>query len=70
MAKEAAAVGLPEKVFIHAEADAIFRCKNLKRAHRIFVSRVMKDGSFGLAKPCPVCESLIRKAGIKIVEHT
>jgi deoxycytidylate deaminase len=64
------AVGRPEKTFLHAEVSAIIRCKNLKKAHKIFVSRVMQNGEYGLAKPCPVCERAIKLAGIKIVEYT
>ncbi len=70
MAREAAAVGLPDKQFIHAEFDAIMKCRDLSKAHRIFVTRTDEKGVYGNAKPCPVCESLIRKAGIKIVDHT
>lgn len=70
MAKIAASVGLPEKQYLHAEMDAILRCKNTKKAHRIAVFRVMKDGTFGNAKPCPVCTKAISLAGIKIIEHT
>ena len=69
MAEAAEKVGLPHKQFIHAEADAIFRCKNLDKAYRIFVTRTTKSG-YGLAKPCLVCQQLIESAGIKVVEHT
>ena len=63
-------VGLPEKQFLHAEIHAIVRCRNLKRAHRIVVTRFGAAGDPKNAKPCPVCASAIRAAGIKIVEHT
>ena len=69
-ARCAAKVGLPEKQWIHAEIDAIIRCRNLKDAHRIFVSRISKAGDYGLAKPCPICEQAIKEAGIKHVEWT
>lgn len=68
-AKEAESLGLPQKKFIHAEA-AIFRLKRADKPHRIFVSRITKGGNFANAAPCPVCRSLIEKAGIKIIEHT
>lgn len=63
-------VGLPEKQFLHAEIHAISRCKKLDRAHRISVMRFDAKGKPSNAKPCPVCESAIRAAGISIVEHT
>jgi len=69
-ALHAAKVGRPEKIFLHAEMDAIIRCKNLSRASKILVSRVSKKGKYVNAKPCPVCESAIKEAGIKNVEWT
>lgn len=69
-AKHAKAVGLPEKQFLHAEIAAIIRCKDLSRAHKILVTRIDRKGRTALAKPCPVCESAIREAGIKNVEWT
>lgn len=70
MAIHGNAVGRPEKHFLHAEVAAIIRCRDLSKAYKIFISRILKDGEFGLAKPCPICERAIRLAGIKIVEHT
>lgn len=69
-AKHACMVGLPDKQFLHAEIHAISRCKQLHRAHRIVVMRFDSVGKPKNAKPCPVCESAIKAAGIKIVEHT
>lgn len=63
-------VGLPHKVFLHAEVHAITRLTELKKAHRIHIIRTLKDGSHGNAKPCPVCESAIKAAGIKYVTYT
>lgn len=56
--------------FIHAEVDAIIRCKELSRAHRILVTRVRRDGSYGMAAPCKACQIALQRAGIEIVEHT
>lgn len=69
-AKHASRVGLVEKQFLHAEVHAIVRCKDLSKAHKIFISRWGKNGEPMFAKPCPVCESAIKAAGIEIVEHT
>ena len=63
-------VGMPYKQNLHAEIDAIIRCKNIKKAHRIFISRVLRDGSYGLAAPCKICLSAIKTTNIKIIEHT
>lgn len=63
-------VGLPDKQFLHAEIHAIARCRHLERAHRIVVMRFDRSGEPRNAKPCPVCQSAIEAAGIKVVEHT
>lgn len=69
-AKHAQQVGMKEKVYLHAEIAAIARCKDLNKAHKIFVVRTGKTGATLLAKPCPVCMSAIKAANIKYVEHT
>ena len=38
-ARYATQVGEPSKVFLHAEVDAIVKCKNLDKAHKIVVFR-------------------------------
>ena len=63
-------VGLPHKHFLHAELDAIIRCKDLSKAKKIFVARVKRDGNYGNAEPCPICREAIKDAGIKNVEWT
>lgn len=68
--KYATKCGLDEKEYLHAELHAIIRCSDLSKAHRIFVSRWNRKGEPLLAKPCPICQSAIEAAGIKIVEHT
>ena len=36
-------VGEPHKIFMHAEIAAIARCKDLTRAHRMFVTRFGRE---------------------------
>lgn len=62
--------GSPMKQFLHAEIHAIVRCRDIKRAHRMFISRWDRQGNPVLAKPCEVCQSAIAAAGISIVEYT
>ena len=69
-ARHAHKVGLPDKIFLHAEMDAIIRCRDLSVAHKILVTRVTRNGKYGNAKPCPVCQSAIKEAGIRQVEWT
>lgn len=63
-------VGLPDKQFLHAEIHAIVRCKQLHRAHSISIMRFDSKGNPRNAKPCAVCLSAIKAAGIKHMEYT
>jgi tRNA(Arg) A34 adenosine deaminase TadA len=69
-ARHAAIVGTPDRQFLHAEIHAIIKCRDITKAHKIFVSRWDRKGRPALAKPCPVCMSAIEAAGIEIIEHT
>lgn len=62
-------VGLPEKIFLHAEISAIIKARK-KTIHKISIARFGADGSTRLAKPCPICQLAIKQAGIKVVEYT
>lgn len=69
-ARHAKVTGHPEKQYLHAEVHAITRCRDLRRAHSIFIARYNKKGEPVLAKPCPVCMSAIRESGIRHIRHT
>ena len=69
-AKHAAKVGEAYKVYMHAEVHAITRCKDLSKAHRIFISRYNENGTTATAKPCKICQSAITATNIQIIEHT
>ena len=69
-AKHASKVGLPDKIYVHAEIGCIIKCKDLSKAHKISVFRYTKDGKPANAKPCKVCMSALDEAGIEIIEHT
>lgn len=69
-AKHAKKVGKDDAIYLHAEVHAIVRCKDLTKATKIFVSRWDKNGNPVLAKPCPVCMSAIKAAGIGKIEYT
>ncbi len=58
---------------IHAEIDAILKVR--KRTDltgaKIYVARIKKsDGETGSSKPCPMCQTVIKKFGIKKVYYT
>lgn len=63
-------VGEHYKIYLHAEVHAITRCRDLKRAYKIRVFRFDKKGKPILAKPCEICNTAIKAAGITIVQHT
>ena len=62
--------GEPHKIFKHAELDAILRCDDISKVHKISVFRYNRQGKPMMAKPCKLCQSLIDKVGIKVVEYT
>lgn len=62
--------GLSEKIFLHAEIDAIVKCSDLSKVHRILVTRYNKAGKPVMAKPCEICQLALKHVGIKIIEHT
>lgn len=63
-------VGMPHKIYLHSEIDAIVKCKDLTKAHKISIFRHNKEGKPMLAKPCPICTEAIKVAGIKHIEFT
>lgn len=56
----------------HAEIDAISKAKNTKmlKQSRIYVSRVKKDGSLGMCRPCPACLQALGNSGISEIFYT
>jgi len=69
-AEYARRAGEPYKVYLHAEIDAIIKCPDLKKAHKLEVFRFTEEGSPASACPCKICASAIQVAGIKHVEYT
>lgn len=70
-ARYAKQVGLDNKIFLHAEMDAIIRAGiKIKNAYKICVFRFNLQGEPRCAKPCPICSEAIRHTPIKIIEHT
>lgn len=56
---------------IHAEIAAINNTRAADRSgSTIYVARWMRRGQLGLAKPCPACEKVLRKLGIKKVYYS
>ena len=61
--------GRPEAVYLHAEIAALLRAKD-DRPFKIHIERYKKDGSPGLAKPCPACMLALKAYGIQQISYT
>lgn len=60
----------PHKIYLHAEIDALTKCKDLSKAYKIIITRTNKQGSYLLAAPCSICIEALRQTPIKIIEHS
>lgn len=69
-AKMAQQVGMPHRVFLHAEIAALAKLKDWSKAHKMVVTRFNEKGEPVLAKPCACCEQAISLTPIVKVEHT
>lgn len=58
----------PKKIYLHAEIDALIRAR--EKVHKMHIMRKLKNGKFGLAKPCPVCQLALEAYKVKVVTHT
>lgn len=62
-------VGCVTRVFLHAEIAALLKCRD-KEVYELSIERRKRDGSPGLAKPCPICEAAIAAWGVRKVSYT
>lgn len=61
--------------FPHRKAHAEVRCiRNASwekvEGSSVFVWRIKDDGTFGLAKPCPLCRDFLKQRGIKKIGYS
>lgn len=57
--------------FIHAELDAIIKSSYVSlNGYQMYIARVLKDNSFGLARPCKSCIEILLSYGINIVNYS
>ena len=62
-------VGLPKKIYLHAEVQSLLRCKDTQ-PYKLTIERYDDKGGPALAKPCPVCVEAIKAWGVCVVEYT
>ncbi len=56
---------------LHAEMDALLRCPEADaEGAEVIVVRVKPSGKPGLAKPCGVCQGILRRFGVRRVFYT
>ena len=60
--------GTPQQQ-LHAEMHALLRCGSTEGAD-VIVARCKPSGKPGLAKPCEICEGILRRFGIRRVFYT
>lgn len=63
-------VGMEKRIYLHAEVHALVQIRDWSDAFKIVVCRFDSEGREVNAKPCPICEYVIKQTGIKKVEHT
>lgn len=54
---------------LHAEMDALLRCGSSEGAE-VIVVRSKPSGKPGLAKPCDICQGILRRFGVRRVFYT
>lgn len=68
-AKLAKLVGKEHSVYLHAEIHAITKLR-FGTPYAIEVYRYLANGTPANSKPCEICQTAIRLAGIKKIYHT
>lgn len=62
-----------ERNTLHAEMMALLKARGLDidfGKASLFVCRIRKDGSKGMAKPCEACTEMIKSLGVRDVYYT
>ena len=68
--KFAVEAGKPDAIFLHAEIDALRKCKDWDEIDKIVIERYDTKGNPKLARPCKVCDHALKSIGISKVEYT
>jgi len=65
----ASLLGMPKKIYLHAEVAALLRAGKTP-VHRIHIDRWGSAGQLLLAKPCPICMEAIKAYGVKLITYS
>jgi len=68
-------LGKPERIYLHAETDAVIKCINKHgidalRDADIFIVRFSKKGDTASSKPCNMCRYMLQSYAVRHVFHT
>lgn len=69
-AKYAEMCGLPHKIYLHAELNAILKLRQPWKAYSIHVERYDANGNPANAQPCVICQKAIESLGLKEITWT
>ncbi len=67
-AKLANLVGMPHRIYLHAEIAALIASN--EPVEVLVVASVTKEGKPAMAKPCPVCQKALEFAHVKVLIYT
>lgn len=62
-------VGKPKKIYLHAELDALLKARP-HQVYKLVVLRVGKSGKYLNAKPCKICQEIIKLFNVQKIEHS
>lgn len=65
--KFACKVGQPMRQMLHAEIDALIKCRH--DPYYLVVVRITKTG-LSIAKPCAICDRAILDSGVRVLYYT
>jgi cytidine deaminase len=63
-------LGIPHKVYLHAEVAALVKAIKYGKPYSIEVERYDKKGSPKDASPCVICQEVIKFFGVSKVTYT
>lgn len=71
--RHATAAGSPDRIYLHAEIDAIVKLAKddtWRAAYSMTIVRLTRKGKLGMARPCPVCMRALKELDIRWIEYT
>lgn len=67
-ARLAERVGVHQKIYLHSEIAALVKCR--QECDTIIVARVNSQNKLRNSKPCPICSTALKEAGVSKVYYS